>query len=170
MNTLNYFQQLEKYAIGDKYEGNINIRNYPEGFITFKDNHITYGPFKAQDVQIREFYKKGLGNIYSMYVITDKDILNKKTYRFPSEISKHWDYCVMITDNEWFIKTIQKQLNNFGLKYFMQPVEYINMKKHNGKVGPFQKTNELIEQNEFRIFIPNKNDEIITFKIGSLKK
>ncbi len=169
MNTVRYFQRLEKEAIGDKFEGVSNLINIPKGKITLMNHEKSIGPLVSKNIQIRENLKGSLGNIYSMYGITDSDIENKKEYRFPKYILNHWEYCVIIKDNKWFVDNIEKKLSEMGYKNYMQPVEYINMSKQNGRIGPFQKTDILQTQNEFRIYTPNPKEEVLEFNIGSLE-
>jgi len=168
MNTVRYFQKLDKKAVGDRFEGVSNLTNIPEGKITMLTENKSVGPLDASSIQIRENIQGSLGNIYSMFGITTSDIEGKQVYRFPKFIAKQWTHCVMILDNAWFVEEVAKGLTNLGFEHHMKPVDYIDMNKYNGRIGPFHKTDELIDQNEFRVFARNPIEDVINFRIGPL--
>lgn len=77
MNTIQYFKNLEKEGIGDSFETSTQIRNYKNAKLEIKLPNGTTIPLKTNKMHLKESLTGHVGNLYSLYAITPKDIEKK---------------------------------------------------------------------------------------------
>lgn len=76
---------------------------------------------------------------------------------------------IIITDISAFIKRIKSAARLLQKTVNHAPIDYVNKKTYNGKVGPFVKFENFSYQNEFRFTLSNGNGEREFLDIGNIR-
>ncbi len=166
MSPIQRFREIEDGLIrGDRYEGVISVRNYLPGkfeipSIGFKGNHL--------GIHLRQTYENVLGNIYSLYCISSHGWKNPKDFKIDNKIKHFGSYCLMIKDVKEFFTLIENKLQQLGVKYYHDFVEYYDKSAINRKINLFEKPLEFQYQKEFRFYVERDSTEPFVFCIGSL--
>jgi hypothetical protein len=82
------------------------------------------------------------------------------------------DVAVVIKDLKEFIERIKTASIKKEMGLFQAPVEYIDKKVHQGKMGPFRKFSEYEYQSEFRFVLDSEvqmSKEFIKLPIGDIR-
>jgi hypothetical protein len=169
MNTIRKFKDSDRIAIGDKYEGTVDIKNFQNGELTIytQNNPII---FKTSKLQLLESHKYHIGNIFCSYALSDKLLYRKKVHKIDSRMQSFGSYCVIIKDVTRFLNLIFTHLNNRNIEYSHSIVKYHNYKKNNHTLTVFDKPHNLAYQKEHRIIVYTNLDEPFKLEIGSLKE
>ncbi|WP_159039925.1 hypothetical protein [Christiangramia fulva] len=168
MNTINWFQNSDKKAVGDIYEGVYEIENL-KGKLTLKvpNNPIT---LEKASLQLRKHLEGHIGNIYSTYAISNLLLKRKKVHKVDPRMKNFGSHCLIIKDVKGFTNAIFNKLDELGISYTHNIVQYrkLNGKKH--QVSLFEKTHILSYQKEHRIIAWTKTNSPLKFEIGSIEK
>lgn len=108
------------------------------------------------------------GNIYCFSGIYTQDLLDE-TDNVIFDTKSLGDIVIVIHNPHEFVIRINKALKDNGfndVRY--QPVEYYT-NYYVGEVGIFKKHEKFKHQKEFRFFIDNPKNEVISFEIGSIE-
>ncbi len=168
-NPVQYFKTLEDKFRGDNYEGATYIKNYPPG--TFKIS-IAGKPidreFNYLNFHLKGAYEKTLGNIYSLFYLSSKNLRGDKPVTIDQRIKDFGDTVLLIKDNPKFIDLIEKALHKKRLTFKQGFVEYYDRHIYTGEVNVFNKPKEYAYQHEYRFYIARRSDEPLILHIGSL--
>ena len=169
MNTVRTFKESDRIAIGDKYEGTVDIKNFSKGELTI------YGPnnpiiFKTSKLQLSKSHKFHIGNIFCSYALSNKLLSRKKTHKIDARMQSFGSHCVIIKDVTKFLNAIFTQLNNRNIAYSHNIVKYHNYTKNNHTLTIFDKPHNLAYQKEYRIIAYTDLEEPLKLEIGSLKE
>lgn len=169
-NPIEYFKNLEDKFRGDNYEGVRYIKNYPPGHfkMTISGKEIDHN-FKYFNFHLKGAYEKSLGNIYSLYCLSSKNLRGDKPFTIDKRIKSFGDTALLIKDNPKFLNLIEHQLEKKRLHYIHGFVKYYNKHLYTGPIDVFNKPNEYSYQHEFRIYIKRRSDEPLIINIGNLK-
>jgi hypothetical protein len=121
------------------------------------------------------FHMKGrivqpFGNVFCLYAV---NLLNKpfgELFNVDSKVKGFGDYFLIINDTRTFLKRLKTALDAKGIKNFETGmVAYKDFSKYTGKKTVFEKDIKFAYQQEWRLFVANKNDEPVKIEIGSLE-
>jgi len=166
LNTIEYFRKIEDQGLrGDKYEGASKIINSLPG--TFRIPNVDK-EFGYKKIHLKESYEFILGNLYCLYCISSHGFPNSIDFNIDERNLGFGTHCLMIKDNQYFLNSIERELNKNGIKYHHGFVEYYDKDKVSKDLNPFEKPTEFEYQKEFRFYIYNDTISPISFRIGSL--
>jgi hypothetical protein len=108
------------------------------------------------------------GNIFCLSAIKTKHIVSKpKNIEF--DTNSFGESLILIHNPKEFILRVENELKKNGFeKIYYKSVNYYES-EYSGKVGVFRKHIKFKKQNEFRFYIPNKENIAIKINIGSMK-
>lgn len=167
MNPIQRFREIEDNELrGDIYEGVSKVVNILPGkfeipTIGFKGNHL--------GVHLRESYQEVLGNIYSLYCVSSHGWLDPNEFSIDEKINNFGTHCLMIKDNQVFLKLLEEQLIREGYKFEHGFVEYYNKELVNREIDLFEKPLEFEYQKEFRLYVERNGTDPIMLSVGSLE-
>ena len=173
-NTIDYFQRLEEQGLrGDNYEGTTKITNYHE----YDNLKVTFTipetgkkiPLNPTKFHLREFLSDIKGNLYSMYCLRPKDIIDVEDFKIDKRVKEFGTHFVLIKDIGKFINQVCDELEKLKMDYRTKQVEYYEKDKINGEISLFNKMKNFEYQNEFRIVLYNDEMEPKILQIGSIK-
>ena len=173
-NTIDYFQRLEEQGLrGDNYEGTTKITNYHE----YDNLKVTFTipetgkkiPLNPTKFHLREFLSDIKGNLYSMYCLRPKDIIDVEDFKIDKRVKEFGTHFVLIKDIGKFINQVCDELEKLKMDYRTKQVEYYEKDKINGEISLFHKMKNFEYQNEFRIVLYNDEMEPKILQIGSIK-
>ncbi|WP_147309592.1 hypothetical protein [Marixanthomonas ophiurae] len=172
-NSLDYFQNLEEQGLrGDNYEGTTRIYNYHEyKYFSVKIKDSRTGeqfPINPTKLHVREFFSEMKGNMYSLYCIRPKDIIDVEKFKIDSRVKDFGSHFLIINAQE-FLKRFFKVLDKSNIEFTALNVNYYEKNRHNGNLTLFDKSNEFEYQNEFRFLIKRDNSNPIEFEIGNIE-
>jgi hypothetical protein len=174
LNPIDYFRKNEQDSDkGDDYEGVSKIENLPAGElqIFLKGKPLVNRKLRYEKFHIRESYPDVLGNIYSFYSITSKDLDKNNGDFIPDKRLKDLgSHFLLIFDLSKFFDMLKSSFNDSGFKYKMGFVNYYDKENYNGQLTVFHKPDNFSYQNEFRIYLPNESIIPMIITIGSLKE
>jgi hypothetical protein len=173
-NSIDYFTEMDNMEIrGDELE-NVNELIYMEsGEITLgkpEEFPIINGmkmPFR--DARFTSKIIEPFGNLYCLYTI---NLLNKPegaVFNVDIKMKRFGEWFVFIHDSHEFLKRVKSKLNELKLSFDGNFVEYENLKKYTGKKTIFQKDLDYEYQQEYRIFIRNKERMPYIIEIGNIE-
>lgn len=171
--TLQYFSELEdQIKRGDELEGVTDIINLDGGSFKLKDVNApdsTYSKaFTIDTGKLLQKAKKISGNIFCLYGISlERDHL-KNEHIISEEIKAFGDHYLIIKDCKEFLKRVEKKLTQEKLTGTYGFITYKDFSTFTGKKSHFEKDILFQNQNEFRIFINNREDACLDIKIGSI--
>ena len=166
LNTIQYFRDIEDGELrGDKYEGVSEIINSLPGTFKIKESEQE---FRFEKVHLRKSFKEILGNIYSLYAISDKGFQNYQDFEIDERVNGFGSHCLVI-DPKSFINRMEKILHNLGYSYNHGFVDYYDKEKICKEVSLFEKPFEFEYQKEFRFYVENEKIEPVKIQIGSLE-
>lgn len=166
LNTIQYFRNIEDGELrGDKYEGVSEVINSLPGTFKIKQSEQE---FRFEKVHLRKSFKEILGNIYSLYAISDKGFRNYQDFKIDERLNGFGSYCLVI-DPKSFINKMEKTLHNLGYSYNHGFVDYYDKEKICREVSLFEKPLEFEYQKEFRFFLKNEKIEPVKIQIDSLE-
>lgn len=167
MNSIQYFRNFEDDELrGDSYEGVIEIINSPPG--DFEIPSIKYKG-KHQGIHLKKVHDEILGNIYSLYCISSYGWEKPQDFFIDQKIKFFGSHCVMIKDNLAFLNLITEKLDELGMKYHHNFVDYYDKQKINRKITLFEKPLEFEYQKEFRFYIERESSDSFKFNIGNIQ-
>ena len=168
MNTIEWFQNSDKKAVGDIYEGVFEVENL-KGKLTLKipNNPIT---FNDSYLQLRKHLEGHIGNIYSTYAISNLLLKRKEIHKLDPRMKNFGSHCLVIKDVKRFTESIFNELDKLGISYNHNIVQYrkLNGRKH--KISLFEKNHLLSYQKEHRIVAWTKSNSPLKFEIGSIEE
>jgi hypothetical protein len=169
MNTIKTFKESDQIAIGDKYEGTADIKNFANGKLTFDgpNNPIN---FKISKLQLSESHQFHIGNIFCSYALSDKLLSRKRIHKIDARMQSFGSHCVIIKDVPKFLNAIFTQLNNKNIAFLHNIVKYHNYTKNNHVLTIFDKSHNLFYQKEHRIIAYTDLEEPLKLEIGSLNE
>jgi hypothetical protein len=169
MNTIQNFKQSDRKEIGDKYEGTVDIKNFPKGELTLylPDNPII---LKTSKLQLLENYNNHLGNIFCSYALSDNLLHRKPLHKIDSRMKNFGSHCIIIKDVSRFLNAIFSELKNRNISYSHNIVKYHNYAKNSHQLTLFNKPHNYAYQKEHRIIAYTDSDEPLKFEIGSIKE
>ncbi len=166
LNTIQYFRNIEDGELrGDKYEGVSEVINSLPGTFKIKQSEQE---FRFEKVHLRKSFKEILGNIYSLYAISDKGFRNYQDFKIDERLNGFGSHCLVI-DPKSFINKMEKTLHNLGYSYNQGFVDYYDKEKICREVSLFEKPLEFEYQKEFRFFLKNEKIEPVKIQIDSLE-
>ena len=146
LNTIQYFRNIEDGELrGDNYEGVSQIINSLPGTFKIKESGQE---FKYEKIHLRKSFKEILGNIYSLYAISDKGFRNYQDFKIDERLNGFGSHCLVI-DPKSFINKMEKTLHNLGYSYNHGFVDYYDKEKICREVSLFEKPLEFEYQKEF---------------------
>ena len=166
LNTIQYFRNIEDGELrGDKYEGVSEIINSLPGTFKIKESEQE---FRYEKVHLRKSFKEILGNIYSLYAISNKGFQNYQDFKINERVNEFGSHCLLI-DPKSFIDQMEKTFNKLGYSYSHGFVDYYDKEKICREISLFEKPFEFEYQKEFRFYVKNEKIEPIKIQIGSLE-
>ena len=171
MNTVQTFAELDKKAVGDKFERTVEIKNFGSGNLklTSVDTGETYN-FTLETGQYVKDYVGDLGNIFCTYSLSDKLLKRKSLHRVDKRMLSFGTHCLVIHDVVKFFELIENELKKLKLDYVHNLVQYHNYKKNDHKVTYFDKSHMYSYQHEHRFVVGNKTGLPLILNIGPLEK
>lgn len=174
-NTIDYFQRLEEQGLrGDNYEGTTKITNY------HKSNNLKLTitnpetgqeiPIRPTRLHLREFLKDIKGNLFSLYCLRPKDIIDNSNFRIDPRVKDFGTHFVLINNVGKFMDQVCEELEKNRFYYRSKQVEYYEKNNVNGELSLFHKSNEFEYQNEFRIVLENYDIEPKIIQIGNIEE
>lgn len=169
MDTITKFKETDRIAIGDKYEGSVEIKNFTKGKLTINpaNNPIDINISK---LQLTQSHKNNIGNIFCSYAFTDKLLNNKQVHKIDPRMKSFGSHCIIIKDVSRFLNAIFTELSNRNIEYSHNLVKYHNYAKSDHTLTVFDKTHNLAYQKEHRIIAYTNLNEPLKIEIGSLKE
>lgn len=123
--------------------------------------------FSAIDITEKTDYEEK-GNIYCLTgIFSDHLSGDRKDLIFNTK--SFGESIILIHSPNKFLNRLFKALIKEGYKDFKSNKVAYYDNSYSGEVGFFKKHEKFRSQNEYRIYIPNKNNEPIKLNIGSLK-
>ena len=166
LNTIQYFRNIEDGELrGDKYEGVSEIINSLPGTFKIKESEQE---FRYEKVHLRKSFKEILGNIYSLYAISNKGFQNYQDFKINERVNEFGSHCLLI-DPKSFIDQMEKTFNKLGYSYSHGFVDYYDKEKICREISLFEKPFEFEYQKEFRFFLKNEKIEPVKIQIDSLE-
>ena len=166
LNTIQYFRNIEDGELrGDKYEGVSEIINSLPGTFKIKESEQE---FRYEKVHLRKSFKEILGNIYSLYAISNKGFQNYQDFKINERVNEFGSHCLLI-DPKSFIDQMEKTFNKLGYSYSHGFVDYYDKEKICREISLFEKPFEFEYQKEFRFYVENEKIEPVKIQIGSLE-
>ncbi len=134
MNTIKWFKEYEKRDIGDKYEGTVEIRNIKKAKLTLG---LSRGPIElmSKDIQLRQHVKGHIGNLYSLYAISDDLVRRKRKLIIDKRMQAFGTHCLLIKDVIQFTERIKGKLTELGYEYDTGLVRYKNYSINNHELS-----------------------------------
>jgi hypothetical protein len=169
MNTVKKFKESDRVAIGDKYEGTADIKNFSNGKLTLYGTNNPIN-FKTTKLQLSESHKFHIGNIFCTYALSDKLLSRKKIHKIDTRMQSFGSHCIIIKDVTKFLNAIFTQLNIRNIAYSHNVIKYHNYTKNNHTLTIFDKPHNLAYQKEHRIIAYTDLEEPLKLEIGSLKE
>ncbi len=168
MNTIKWFKDFEKKDVGDKYEGALKIKNLKRGKLTLE---LPSGPITldAKNVQMSNNLEGHIGNIYSIYAISDELVKRKWQHRIDNRMENFGTHCLFIKNPKLFLSKLKYKLTDLGHEYSSGLVTYKNYSINNHELTPFNKSHILGYQKEHRTIAWTNKTEALKFEIGSLE-
>lgn len=169
LNTISEFKDSDEIAIGDKYEGSTEIKNFTKGILTITaaNNPIN---IQISKLQLRQSHKNNIGNIFCSYSVTDKLLYKKKVHRIDKRMESFGSHCIIIKDVTRFLNAIFAELNKRNIEYSHNLVKYHNYTKNDHLLTVFDKPHNFAYQKEHRIIAFTNSNEPLKLEIGSLKE
>ena len=167
-NTVDYFRTTEgDVHRSDSMEGTSFIKRIYNIELYHEDKLI--GNSNSGKLFLR--HKKDSGNIYCLTGIErgQLELDTMSNLKISQELSRFDEYVVVIYAPRYFIKRIDKKINDIGLKMIYCPVKYLDTKDYYGNYNIFHKPIELKYQSEFKLFIQNENKQPMKINIGSIQ-
>lgn len=167
MRPLNDFRGIEDEELrGDSYEGVASITNHSHG--TFEIPAIGFKG-EYQHIHYCERSEFVLGNIFSMYCVSNNDCPDPMKFTIDSRMKRFGSHILLIKDNPEFLNRIRQSLVEQKTPFREGFVRYYNRNEINGKISVFQKPDEFAYQREFRIFAYQKQIQPMVLNIGNLE-
>ena len=167
-NSLRYFRELENdHYIGDPNEGKTDIKQV-------KCLEIFIGEEKIAFASNAQIYPNNytIGNVFCLYGFptSDLDLTTNELQKVSLEIEAERleDFALIIFDTVEFLRRLEKRLSELNIENQMCPVQYRDFNKHEGKLGPFIKSDKYKSQNEVRVWIPRQSDDKFEVYIGDI--
>lgn len=172
-NTIEYFKQMEDPIIGmaDRFECSERVEKFSELSIkmdgkyvpVLKNGFVTWDGGRYR------------GNLFCTYFICiPVDEIDKKE-KYPLNIKTSLggfaDSFVIIFNIGEFIKRFNLAVNSTGAELYHGRVEYLDYKKYEGDITPFNKDIRFSDQNELRFYIDRVaqcKEDAISYKLGDL--
>jgi hypothetical protein len=153
---------------GDSYEGAIEARSYYPGKALLDVEEKTID-FNHHGITLRKSYEYTLGNVLSLYAVSDLNFTNGKELIIDPRMQEFGTHYLLIRDVSKFFELIKKELTRLNYNYWDGFVNYFNEKEYTGDLNLFQKRMQYEYQCEYRIYIDSGQLEGITLNLGSLK-
>lgn len=169
MNTIRKFKEIDRIAIGDKYEGSVEIKNFTKGKLTINPANNPIDT-KISKLQLIQSHKNHIGNIFCSYAFTDKLLDKKQVHKIDPRMELFGSHCIIIKDVTRFFNAIFTELNNRNIEYSHNLVKYHNYKKNDHSLNVFDKPHNLAYQKEHRIIAFTNSNEPLKIEVGSLKE
>jgi len=166
MNPIQHFRQTEDQQLrGDHYEGVSKIKNLPPGIM-----EITALDYKGHylNIHLSESYELVLGNIFSMFCVSSATIPNPFEFKVDTKIAEFGSHCMMIKNNEVFLKRMESGLSSLAFEFYHGYVSYYDRYKVNRTMSLFEKPLEFAYQKEFRFLVKSGLSTPLTLQLGSL--
>jgi hypothetical protein len=171
-NPLSFFTKLEDGKVrGDNAETIVECIQKKNHILQVKFLHESVENYKTiptSNIRVVTRRIDPYGNLFCLHAINTINKNNDEVFGLDINNKKFGSHFLLITDTEEFLKRLNRRLKDLNLSYEHRLVEYIDLKNYEGKKSIFQKDIAFSYQKEFRLFIYNKNDDIIKFKIGDL--
>jgi hypothetical protein len=172
-NLPTYYNFSENEEIGDPNEGakwidNSKIKNIR---VEYPDNRIfEFNPSPNADFKLTQFDSYFLS--FSLYTVYRSAFNNSHgTFKIDAKMSNSkYDTALVIENPIEFLKVVTEKLKQQKIEYEMKSVTYKDFNTGKLDLTPFDKKEEHIHQNEFRIIIKNLNNSARTINIGPIKE
>jgi hypothetical protein len=187
MNTIKWFRNYEKQDpnVGDKFEGvemacgkgfTLNVAKPIKSYSSEKElkNKMESSNWTelGKGVDLRFFHEDNNANIFSLFAI-NSDILNDQSgnylvqQKFIDEFSNH-RFVIFLHPDE-FISKMNNAISKLGKSMKLGNVHYYKLdEKLLRNLSYFDKPDNYLYQNEFRIIFEDENAVQQIFSIGSL--
>lgn len=166
LNPIQYFRSMEDQELrGDKYEGISEIINSLPG--TLKIPGIDR-EFKYEKLHLRKSYDQVLGNIYSLFSISERGYPDYRDFKIDEKVKRFGSHGLLI-DPKSFIDRMESKLNKLQLSHRHGWVDYYDKDNTSKKLSLFEKPLEFEYQKEFRFYVENTKIEPIVVELGSLE-
>lgn len=168
---ITYFRHSSESQRGDNYEGAFTLENIQVKEI--KAEHPTLGIFFFHPVENSTSrlvnYNDDVYLSFSTYSISTKTFQNSNEHKINKAMLAFGDYAIMINDPLKFRKAIFKQLDRLNLPYWHGTVRYHNYsEKEKYNLSFFDKSEEYIHQEEYRIIIKSKDSHPLIVNIEAI--
>lgn len=172
LNTIDFFKQADKNnARFDKSENAQEIEQVD--WIKIQDNAGEFFEFsrnskspKLSSAYLLTYDNQITGNIFSCSYIMPSNI--DSFLKLNPAFADFGDTCLLIEKPIEFLLRIEHEVKKLGRGFWIQPVNYYDRNKRDGKLTLFDKSDEYSYQCELRIFIENAKPEPMKLSIGSL--
>lgn len=170
MNTIKYFQELERLGVGDKYEGTFEISNFKNGELSIENpENLDVLKFKTTRLQLRKKMKDNIGNIFSTYALSNKLLITESLHKIDKRLMLECGtHCLIIKDVRKFISSVMEKLDENGFSSSQNLISYYDYDK-NHNLTFFDKSDLFSYQNEHRIIAYTTTDKPLKFEIGSMR-
>ncbi|MCB0310216.1 MAG: hypothetical protein KDD42_03210 [Bdellovibrionales bacterium] len=169
MNTLQYFQELESDEVrADQNEGLFAYGAFGKYEMRWDPNND--GNFKPLPVAGPLVWRGGGTddlNVYCMYALRASQLQRSGV---DSQNFGFGDAFVYFLNGDAFLARVRNRLNELGLEYYIDLVQYLNAKDFAGEMGPFRKFDNFAYQSELRIVVKAKKKAPLILELGDLSE
>ena len=174
-NTITYFSRIDdNNKRGDKLEVATELEYLENVILEVKPANDSLAPWEKLRItymQLQKHYEKTLGNLYCMSVFDltpskDTSLLNFENF------TAFGSHVLIISREDIFIDKINKAFDKLKIKSCFKAIEYLDLRKYQGKKSLFQKDIKYSWQKEFRIILYTDKCEIndpFEFSIGNIE-
>jgi hypothetical protein len=172
MGTLKSYRESDNSQVCDKNEGAHKVAYHPKGILSRLDSesgkNVEVGTL--ENIVHREFNEAyEFTRVFCMYyAITPVNNIDTLSSIIDHELIEKFEYdsVTVIFDLKSFFERLD---NHFDKSYKRDAVNYIDFRKINRLLTPFDKDLSFKHQNEFRICVPNiSGDDALKTHIGSI--
>jgi hypothetical protein len=172
MGTLKSYRESDNSQVCDKNEGAHKVAYHPKGILSRFDSesgkNVEVGTLK--NVEHREFNEAYDSiRVYCMYhAITSVNNIDNLSSIIDHKLIEKFEYdsVTVIYDLKSFFERLDNHLDK---SYRRDDVNYVDLRKTNRLLTPFDKDLSFKHQNEFRICVPNVSGyEALKTHIGSI--
>lgn len=153
----------------DKLEGAISNYYTHEGTLQIKaPNWDEWKNLKIFNTNLNEFADTSDIYTYSLYALTLEDLRSYFVHQIDVRMKEFGTHFLLISHPEEFLNRIKSYLDVNTFKYCGEMVQYYDLKEAQANLTLFNKPHTLKHQKEYRIVVKAKEDQPLSFNIGSI--
>lgn len=180
-NTITYFASIDgDINRSDNFENVFETKYFETPNLEIKvvnDNQDCNKGWKklgANNLQLRHFYEKPIGNIFCISAFNLNPINPINIFHFDERLIEFGNCALVIMNQPLFLERLNEKLEELiksGIMHEKGFIKYSDLRAHSGEVSLFQKDNRFAFQEEFRIYLKTDKYEVndpFKFYIGDI--